>query len=300
MNKVEKAVIKTIVFYDLLKRPLTLDEIYLNLYRQGSSKLNVLMAVKNLTNKEIVEENNDLYFLCGKNKLVTDYGSGKKQSKKYWSKIGWVLKILKLVPFIKNISVINSLSYNGVSENSDIDILIITKKNRLWTARAFTILLLELIGQNKNKWYKAGKFCMGFAFDETKLDLSKIKFQKDVDFTYWLANLTPVYDRGIYKDLISENQWLKNELPNWEEKKVNNKKEKIKTIERILSGQLGNRLENWLGKIQIKRIWNDPKNSRKGASVIADKNMMKLHAYDVRVSRQKEFETLTRRLFKIK
>src|SRR3989304_3499089 len=50
----------------------------------------------------------------------------------------------------KNISIINSLAFGTSNENSDIDILMITKKNRLWTTRALVILLLEIIGQNKN------------------------------------------------------------------------------------------------------------------------------------------------------
>ncbi len=300
MNKLEKSVIKTIVFYNLLKRPLRLDEIWLNLFQIKAGKLQVLMALKKLISKEVIEEKDNLYFLKNEKKIFSDYLLNQKHNKIYRSKAGWVLKILKFTPFLKNISVINSLSYNGVNENSDIDILIIAKKKRFWTTRALVVLFLEIIGQNKNKWYKAGKFCLGFGFDETKLDLVKIKYQKDIDFTYWLANLTPVYDRGIYKNLIAANSWLNMELPNWEEKKVKSKREKVKIIEKLLLGKFGDKVENWLAKIQINRILNDSENHRKGASVIADKSMMKLHAYDTRKQRQNDFEILTRKLFGIK
>jgi hypothetical protein len=201
-----------------------------------------------------------------------------------------VLKIIRLAPFVKMIAVINSLSYNNSREDSDIDILIIAKKGRLWMARALTVLLLEIIGQNKNQWYQAGKFCLGFAFDESRLDIEKIKFKNDIDFTYWLANLTPVYDRGIYQDFIKVNSWIHQELPNWQEKKLKIQSSKCKIMEKLLIGKFGDALEKWLAKIQIAKIWQEPKNKRQGASVIADPGMMKLHPYDKRQERQQTWK----------
>jgi len=297
MKRIEKAIIQTLVFFDILRRPLTLDEIWHYLYRQKASKLQVFMGLKDLLSKKIVgktvspKTGNIFYHLIGGSPMASKYFTNFSISAQRWQKVTKVLKIIRLTPFVKMIAVINSLSYNNSRQDSDIDILIIAKKGRLWTARALMILMLEIIGQNKNQWYQAGKFCLGFAFDETRLDLRKIKFQDDIDFTYWLANLTPVYDRGIYHDLIEANHWLRQELPNWVEKKPPRlEPEKLKRIEKMLSGKFGDKLESWLAKIQIAKIWRDPQNKRRGASVIADAAMMKLHPYDQRQQRQKIWE----------
>ncbi len=290
MNKIEKAVLQTLTFYDILERPLILDELWHYLYRLKASKLQVFMGLKKLIEKGQVAEKDFYYFLNGREKIAEDYSLKQEISRKRFIKSDRIIKILRFMPFIKNISVINSLSYNNSRQDSDIDILIIAKKDRLWTARALTILLLEIIGQNKNKWYKAGKFCLGFAFDETRLDLSKIKYRNDIDFTYFLANLTPVFDRGIYRELIEANSWINKELPNWEKKNYSIENSKLRIFEKLLLGKMGDKLEKWLAKIQINRIWRDPKNKRKGASVIADESMMKLHPYDKRIERQKEWE----------
>lgn len=297
MNKIEKAILKTLVYFDILNRPLSLDELLYYLYHQQASKLQVFVGLKNLLSKKMIEQEISpksgqiYYFIGGKKAIVPEYFAKFLISAKRWQKVYRVLKIIRLAPFVKMIAVINSLSYNNSRQDSDIDILIVAKRGRLWTARAFMILLLEIIGQNKNQWYQAGKFCLGFAFDGSRLNLSRIKYRDDIDFTYWLANLTPVYDKGIYRDLIEQNQWLKRELPNWEEKKCEvQSSKKLKTIEKILSGEFGDRLENWLAKIQIKRIWQDPKNKRQGASVIADPRVMKLHPFDKRAERQKAWE----------
>lgn len=305
MDTTEKSIIKTMSFYDLLGKPLMLEEIWHNLYQRKAGKLQVLVGLKRLLAKKIINKNisilsgNIYYSLFGREKIVQEYFQNFKVSRERFKKVNRTIQLLKYVPFVKNISVINSLALNNSREASDIDILIITKRGKLWTARAFTVLFLELIGQNKNKWYNAGKFCLGFAFDESNLDLKTIKFTKDIDFTYWLANLTPVYDRGIYKNLIEQNPWVKEELPNWEKKSYKAETTKKYALEKFLSGQIGEKLEKWLAKIQINRILNDPENHRKGASVIANQSMMKLHAYDVREQRQMEWESLTKKLFKL-
>jgi len=301
MDKIEKAIIKTVAFYDILGRPLALDELWQFLYRAKASKLQVLLGTEKLIKKNILTKKDNYFVFKNRDALISDFLTRQELNRKRWGKVSWVRKIVSMAPFVKNVSIINSLSYNNSRDDSDIDLLIVTKKNRLWTARALVILLLEILGQNKNTWYKAGKFCLGFAFDEGKLDLAGIKYHPptggDIDFTYFLANLTPIFDRGIYKELILKNPWLEKELPNWEEKKIKMQISNLKMIEKLLGGRFGERIENWLAKIQINRIWKDPKNKRKDASVIAESDMMKLHPYDKRLQRYKVWQDLTAKYF---
>lgn len=303
MNKLEKAIIQTLAFFDIMGRPLTLEEIWRFLYQCKTGKLQVLMGLRDLAKKGMVIKREGYCYLKNRRRIISEYQKRKEISNERWKKINWIAKILQRAPFVKNISVINSLSFGTSREGSDIDILLVAKKGRLWTARAMVILLLEVLGQNKNKWYKAGKFCLGFAFDEGRLDLSQIKYQKDIYFSYWLANLTPVFDSGIYLNLIQENTWFLEELPNWQGKKckmqistAEGKACKIKIIEKIFTGKFGDKLEKWLAGIQIHRILKDPENKRKGASVVADDSMLKLHAYDKRKEYQREWQDLTKKL----
>lgn len=282
MNKVEKAILKTLAFFDIFKRPLTLEELWRNLYKLKTGKLQVLLGLRSLQKKKIISEKNSYFYLKGSKKTLIFFESNKLIRTKNWQKVNWVIKILKFVPFVKNISIINSLAFGASHKNSDIDILLITQKNRLWTARALTILILELLGQNKNKWYQANKFCFGFAFDEEKLNLGDIRFKNDIYFTFWLATLWPILDRKIYKKFILKNSWIFENLPNWFPKDIKNQQEKRSVMEKILTGRFGERLEKILSYLQIKRIWSDRENHRLGASVVANDQMIKLHAYDKR------------------
>lgn len=299
MTKVEKAILQTFAFFDIFKRPLTLDEVWRFLYKIRASKLQVLFGLKNLQKKKIILEKNNYYFLADSKNSFKVFMNNQPIQKKNWRKVNWVIKILQYAPFVKNISIINSLAFGASNKDSDIDIMLIAKKNRLWTTRAFVIFLLEVIGQNKNRWYQAGKFCLGFAFDEEKLDLTGLLFKEDIYFPFWLATLQPVFDRSVYQDFIGQNQWLCHNLPNWSPDKIKSAQTKLSAIERFLSGRLGDKLERWLKKIQIKRVWSDPKNIRttQGA-VIADTHMLKMHPYDKRLKYQNQWLTNCQKLLK--
>jgi len=290
MTRLTKAIIKTLCFFAIFSRPLTLEELWQFLYKTKASKLQVLLALQKMQAKKIIIKKKAYFALAINKNIFRIFGENRLICHANWRKVTWVVKILRFTPFVKNISIINSLSFGTSHKNSDIDILIIAKKNRLWTARAFVVFLLELIGQNKNKWQIAGKFCLGFAFDEKRLNLEKIQLQKYIYSPYWLANLTPVFDRRIYKNLIIENQWLKQELPNWLPKKVDRVSTKLSIVEKFLNSRIGDRLENWLANIQIKRVWADPENIRgKKGSVIASGSMLKMHPYDKRPEYQSKF-----------
>jgi len=286
MNKIEKAIIKTLAFFDIFERPLTLEEIWQFLYQKPASQMHasqmqVLIGLQKLEKNHQILGKNQYFCLSNRKSIIDKFLQNQSFIHGRLQKVRWVVKILRLVPFVKNISIINSLSFRTSNEASDIDLLIITKKGRLWTARALTVLLLEIIGQNKNKWYQAGKFCLGFAFDETRLDLKKIAKGHEVHFMYWLANLLPVYDREIYHQLIEVN-YLNNFLPNWRTPKIKINREKVGLIEKLFSKKLGDRLEKLFAEIQIKRVWSDPKHHGKKGLVEADEGMLKMHPVDKR------------------
>ncbi|MFA6492801.1 MAG: hypothetical protein WCV58_01540 [Patescibacteria group bacterium] len=284
MNKIEKAIIKTLAFFEIFSRPLTLEELWHFLYKCQTSKLQVLMGLRSLQRKKIIVKK-DSYFLFSDNKkALTTFLNQKDICQKRFEKVRKTVKFLRYAPFVKNVSIINSLAFKASNINSDIDIFIVASKNHLWSCRAFVITILEILGQNKNKWYKADKFCLGFAVDEEKLDLADLCFKDDIYFTYWLATLHPVFDRKIYQKLIAQNSWIFNSLPNWQAKNISITKEKKTKLEKILSGNFGKRLEEFLSNLQIKKIQNEKENNRPGASVIANSQIMKLHAYDKRES----------------
>lgn len=83
-------------------------------------------------------------------------------------------QILQVVPFIRAIVLNGSLAQGKSNQESDIDLLIIVKSGRLFTARLFTLFLSSLTGQRRSKDENrphAGKFCFNYFLADNYLKI---------------------------------------------------------------------------------------------------------------------------------
>ncbi len=121
------------------------------------------------------------------------------------------------IPFVEQIYLCNSITFNALHEGSDIDILIITKPGMLWLARLrswimFTVLWLKRFGRNK-----VMKFCLTYYIDREYCNLYQTALQPyDLYLCYWIAHLVPLYSANTsYMDEIyTSNHWITHFLPN--------------------------------------------------------------------------------------
>jgi len=115
---------------------------------------------------------------------------------------------------------------NAAHENSDIDLFIITQKNRLWTARIFTTFLLTVLWKRKTAKKHAGQFCLSFFISEVELSLEKIALENDIYLSYWLHTVIPIVNReAVFEKFIEENQaWCEFQNNNYNKKSHAQKK----------------------------------------------------------------------------
>jgi len=115
----------------------------------------------------------------------------------------------RYIPWVLGIAICNSVAMNSAHKNSDIDLFIITKKNRLWTTRISMTLLIILLWQRKTSHNHAWKFCLSFFVSEDSLDFSDIAIKNDIYLAYWLENLIPIIQRkNIFMRLRGTNKAL--------------------------------------------------------------------------------------------
>ena len=181
--------------------------------------------------------------------------------------------------------------------SSDIDLLIIAKSGRIYTCRAAVLFWTALTGlkrsNNENKSH-AGKFCFNYFLTEGFLTIPHDR-GKEVD-KYCAENYSKSIllwgDEKLFDKYMKINwKWMKHYLPQISNLKSQNyisKTEKLRdchceesatrqskfvysrdsyihsrsamqyAIEKLLSGNCGNRIENLFKTIQIARINKDP------------------------------------------
>ena len=105
-----------------------------------------------------------------------------------WKKVDKYVPFLRFIPWVLLVGIGNSLSMNACHKGSDIDLFIITKKNRLWTVRIITTLYFFLLWLRKTQKNHAGKFCLSFFITEKVLDFKDIAIKNDIYLYFWILH----------------------------------------------------------------------------------------------------------------
>ncbi len=109
-------------------------------------------------------------------------------------------------PFVRFVGISGSLSKGFSRPKGDYDFFIVTEKNRLWICRTilhFFKKMSFLAGQQH-------KFCMNYFLDEAHQEIE----EKNLYTAIELSTLLPVSGSQVYRQLMQENNWVKDFLPN--------------------------------------------------------------------------------------
>lgn len=123
-----------------------------------------------------------------------------KKSEKY-------IKFVKYIPWLKMVSIWNSVAMNGANENSDIDLFIVTSPNRLWIVRILITFMFQIFWVRKTRNKHKARFCLSFFTTTNNLNLNHIAIENDIYLYYWMIFLKPIlnYD-NTWEHFIEENK----------------------------------------------------------------------------------------------
>lgn len=211
--------------------------------------------------------------------------------KELFSKTSTYLYFAKWIPGIEMIGVCNSLSMFATHPDSDIDLFVITKENRLWTVRVLLTLFFFLVWQRKTWDNHAGKFCLSFFIDNTVMNLEDIAIENDIYLFHWMLYLKPIinynhtYEKFIEANTSWSNLWDFKEIIEDNKKYIQTQKNKWSCcmffwniMENILK-----KLFTWKTVKSFESLW-------KPFWIVINNHMLKFHNDDKRKEIQKQFQ----------
>lgn len=237
------------------------------------------------------------YFFCTDEKEIKiEENLGEQSRKEISPLVDTYLKyiqkwsyLFKSLPFIKTIYLCNSISFNKISENSDIDLFIVSSRNtlrraRLWSAIIFRILWIKRSMTNKKK-----KFCLSFYVTEDHQNLYNISLPNtDVYLAYRIAHLIPIYEEQIWNaNMYKQNTRISSILPNFKEQQqifldipcVSGKTKYKQFLENIQKGLRGKVIERVIKTIWLPIIIYKTKHlGGQWKDIIVNNFMLKFHA----------------------
>ncbi|OGZ35255.1 MAG: hypothetical protein A3D38_01725 [Candidatus Portnoybacteria bacterium RIFCSPHIGHO2_02_FULL_40_23] len=265
----EKAIISTLVYYDLLDYPLTGLEVFKYLSKDFLKSRPSFLKIQTLLEngswlKNIIEQKNGFYFLKDREKLVSQRIERMKIADKKWKKIKKISKRLGFVPYLRMIGVTGSLTLNNTRPESDLDLLLITKPGRIWTSRFLATGLISLMGKKRRTGLTKDKICLNCYLTEQGLEIKPEIKPHNLHAAYEYFRLLPLLEikLGLFKDFQKANTWLKNNFFFLQGQKNNLRTIKADwrltelrvLLEKLLNNKIGDFLEKKLGQWQKNKI----------------------------------------------
>lgn len=213
-KKIEKAILKTLIYSDIFSYPLTKEEIWKYLIWEEKTPVKKREFEENFPYKFILIKEN-FYFLNNKEEIIELRKKRKKYSLEKKEISETALNILKKIPLIKLIGISGALSMENSEKEDDIDLFIITKKNTLWMTRLIATFFLEINKLRRHPWGKivANKICLNMFVDEANLEIPKK--EQNLYTAHEVCQMKPIFKKNdTYKKFLSNNQWILNYLPN--------------------------------------------------------------------------------------
>lgn len=291
----KKAVLATLLYYDIFDMPLTVPEIHNRLINParladipgGLGEISS-EAVENslifLEHSGQVVSRDRYYALAGRQKIFDVRVNRLAIAEKKWNRFKKISKWMTMVPYVRGFFASGSLALKNTDDDSDFDVLMIVKSGRLYTGRFLLWAISSLLGIRRKPGQDIApdKLC----FNHFMIDSDLCMRHQSLFNSQMYANLRPVFmsDELFYK-FYSSNDWLNAYLYNFKVSPVPGQIFRTNIFGKIFSGVVelifnnfaGDWIEEKLRKIQQKRISENPVTYESGGRVVFTETELEFH-----------------------
>jgi hypothetical protein len=239
------SLVLTLAYFSIFRHPLSEEELLSNAHFVPLPSSVGRNAIQDLLRQGILERSESFICLRGENALA-GIRSDRSSRALLWQKhIEPAVQTMSQIPFLRGLLISGSLSKGTQDVDGDIDFLVLTTADRLWTARFFASLQLRLIPKYKRKHY-----CLNYWLPENHLFVSDRTLFSATE----IAFLKPAMNTDLCNRFFEKNHWVKTFYPNWKPPEdlvaANKSSYRKRLLEWLLSGSLGDlfesRIRRWL------------------------------------------------------
>jgi hypothetical protein len=236
MNYLKSEIKKTIGYFSNFNYAPTASEIhtYLRL-RVGQSRLDQMLDAM-VKDREIVKKTSKIAKFAGLDtnlRIITSQDSVNRYTLRGYShqfkiqnskskitiqklkRIEGYLKLISRFPQVKLIGLSGSAAMFNAGRNDDIDLFIISDRNRIWTARFIVNIIGSLYSLKRKRGVASApdKICLNLFFDQKSIKVPRFKQNEYV--AHEILQMKPLYiANDTYKRFLAANKWVFKLFPN--------------------------------------------------------------------------------------
>lgn len=206
-----KNIIATLAYYDVMEYPLTVFEAWKHFLavenevdRDQVTLASVHEVLSMLVREGRVHMDRGFYFLPDRVGLVDRRLAEGKVSVSRLRRVQRLVWILRFLPFIRMIGVTGSLAMEKGERDSDWDLLIVLKKDRIFTGRAIVTLFLHIIGKRRHGRKTRNRACLNYFLTDESLEIGT----KDLYSAHEYRFLIPFFGWPTYRKFEMTNRWI--------------------------------------------------------------------------------------------
>ncbi len=210
------SILQTLKYSDYFGFPLTLEEIHLRLIGVHSSRPILVHTINQMLIKRLIEQSGNYYHLPSHSGLVARRHTRAKLSASLITRARSLASRLARLPGVLAIYLTGSLALDNGDDTSDIDLMIITQRGRLWTTRLLLTLATSLLGLRRTptSHHNSGKLCLNLYLTPSSYLLPSPR--RSLYTAYELIQAIPLYDpHNTNSALLAANPWIHSYLPNF-------------------------------------------------------------------------------------
>jgi hypothetical protein len=242
------SVLLTLMYFDVFRHPLTLDELKNYLQWEVCGLSEVAAAVEELQERGLIAYRDGFYSVAGAEQFTALRVERNKRALTYSPKAERWSRFISGFPFVRTVCISGSLSKGTMDKDGDIDYFIITEPGRLWVARTLLILFKKLFLFNSRKY-----FCVNYFVDTDHLSIPDRNLFTATEIVF----AKPMRDGNSYPKFIEENKWSRIIYPNCDPATTDippARNGRVKRFtEKILSGSFGEWLDDRFLRITLAR-----------------------------------------------
>lgn len=200
-EKLLHSIFHTLAYADVFDYPLRAPEVYRYL---TSTKASIEEVARALADESLFSQSGEFFTLRGRDEIVETRRRREQVAVRLWPKAARYGRILAKLPFVRMVAITGSLAMNNTDEGKDVDFMIVTAPNHLWTCRALALLIARVAR------LEGLSLCPNYLVTTNALELH----ERSLYVAHELAQMVPLSGREIYDEICRLNTWMYDYLPN--------------------------------------------------------------------------------------
>ncbi|TAL50619.1 hypothetical protein EPN81_02360 [Patescibacteria group bacterium] len=301
-SDLEQSILRTVLWFSQFSYPLTLFEIWKWLLKPERpyelAQVYVIVERSEWLNDQL-EVENGFYALKGSGvkQLVEGRQDRFLDAERKFRVLRRAAHYFSLLPGVRAVAAGNTLAWWSTSQDSDIDLYVVTRPGHIWSTRFWLVLPFLLCGRRPTHGQPSSvqdPFCFSFFSTTQRLNFEELCLPRDYYMAFWVRSLVPVLDRdGSLATLQAENRWVSRSLPNAQPRTSHHRHEPYRVPSIPLQWSL---TEPFFRSVQRNRL---PVPLRELANldsrVVVTDEMLKFHDNDRREQYRDTYESLLER-----